>query len=83
MHPIYPTKVIKQNFNIKLNIPPVYFGTERLCTRVSHSLGISGFYKFVKDKELADKMITKAMKSKKDKIEYKLRRGAIIRFYSR
>lgn len=83
MHPVYSKRDIVYNFNIKLNQPPVYMGIHRIAPRVSTSLGVSGFYKFIRNRQLADKMITKAMESQTDKIEFPLRRGGMIRFYVR
>lgn len=83
MHPVYSKREITYHFNIKLNQPPVYMGMHRIAHRVSTSLGVSGLYRFLKNRQMTDKMISKAMQSQTDKVEFPLRRGGIIRFYVR
>lgn len=82
-HPVYSSRDITYNFNIKLNMPPVYIGCYKIQDRISASLGVTGLYKAISNKNMVDKMITKAMESKTDKVEFPLRRGGTVRFYVR
>lgn len=74
---------ITKNWNIKLNIPPVYIGCHKLAPRVSTSLGMTALRKTITDTKRLSKMLDKVMNSKDDCVTFKLRNGGKLRFYAK
>lgn len=68
------TTLINKNFRIQISQKGLYR---------NYLVGAGQYHKYIESQTLAEKHFNKALKSKEDRIVFKLRRGLTSRFYSK